>query len=437
MSLQEAKSAERVLLVAVAFDNRERWEAIDSLEELAALTETSGGEVVEKILQIREKPDSKTFVGKGKLDYIKAIAVQLDIDLVIFDNALTPMQLRVIEEALSRRTIDRTALILDIFALHARSAEAKTQVELAQLEYNYTKLIGWGKELSRLGGRSGALGGRAVGIGTRGPGETKLEVDRRRIKDRITRLKRELVHIERERATQRKRRKRLLTLAMAGYTNAGKSTLLNALSGGDNLVSPMLFSTLDSATRSFELSENIPVILTDTVGFIRSLPTQLIASFRATLKEISDADIILHVVDASDRHLQDKIDVVERLLVELGADAVQRIVVFNKSDIVFDNHVREKLARKYEGCVFISALDREGLASLSARIQELISKVLLEISVTIPHSFLQWEHKFYEAGEVLDRVENPESVTLKVRGYRSLLSSLEKEFRNSLQDAGT
>ncbi len=437
MSLQEPKSAERVLLVAVAFDNRERWEAIDSLEELSALTETSGGEVVEKILQIREKPDSRTFVGKGKLDYIRAIAVQLEIDLVVFDNTLTPMQLRVIEESLGRRTIDRTALILDIFALHARSAEAKTQVELAQLEYNYTKLVGWGKDLSRLGGRSGALGGRAVGIGTRGPGETKLEVDRRRIKDRITRLKRELIHIERERATQRKRRKRLLTITMAGYTNAGKSTLLNALSGGDNLVSPMLFSTLDSATRSFELSENVPVILTDTVGFIRSLPTQLIASFRATLKEISDADIILHVVDASDRQLQDKIEVVERLLEELGADSVQKIVVFNKADLLFEEQVREKLARKYEGCVFISALNREGLESLSIRIQELISKVLLEVSVTIPHAMPQWEHKFYEAGEVLERIEKEQSVTLKVRGYRSLLGSLEKEFRSSLQDAGT
>ncbi len=437
MSLQEEKKAERVLLVAVAFDNRERWEAIDSLEELSALTLTSGGEVVEKILQIREKPDSKTFVGKGKLDYIKAIAVQLDIDLVIFDNSLTPMQLRVIEEALGRRTIDRTALILDIFALHARSAEAKTQVELAQLEYNYTKLIGLGKQLSRLGGRSGALGGRAVGIGTRGPGETKLEADRRRIKDRITRLKGELVHIERERATQRKRRKRLLTITMAGYTNAGKSTLLNALAGGDNLVSPMLFSTLDSATRSFELSENVPVILTDTVGFIKNLPTQLIASFRATLREISDADIILHVVDASDRQLQEKIDVVEQLLLELGAESVQRIVVFNKADLLFDDQVKEKLSRKYEGCVFISALNGEGLGTLSKKIEALVSKVLLEISVTIPHFLPQWEHKFYEAGEVLERIENQNSVTLKVRGYRSLLGSLEKEFRSSQQDAGT
>jgi GTP-binding protein HflX len=430
MFSQGKPGPERVLLVAVARDNRLRWDAIDSLEELAALAETAGGEIVEKILQIRAKPDPRSFVGHGKLSYLKAISTQLNIDLVIFDNPLTPTQLRFISEELKRRTIDRTALILDIFALHARSAEAKTQVELAQLEYQYTKLTGWGRELSRLGGRSGALGGRAVGIGTRGPGETKLEVDRRRIQERIARLRKELEHIDRERTTQRKRRKRLLTVTMAGYTNAGKSTLLNALADEHAFVSSRLFSTLDSTTRAVQLEENIPMLLTDTVGFIKNLPTQLVASLRATLREISEADIVLHVADAADRHLAEKIEVVERHLVDLGADGVPKVFVLNKSDLLFDETVKDKLARQHEQAVFVSALHSQGLGTLRTRIRELARKFLIELEVRIPHTLPEWEHRFYEAGDVLERAEDPESVTLKIRGYRALLQRLNKEFRS-------
>ncbi|MEA3312258.1 MAG: GTPase HflX [candidate division WOR-3 bacterium] len=437
MFSQEKPRPERALLVAVAPDNRLRWDAVDSLAELAALAETAGGEVVEKILQIRQKPDPRSFVGRGKLAYLKAVASQLDIDLVIFDNPLTPTQLRFIAEELNRRTIDRTALILDIFALHARSGEAKTQVELAQLEYRYTRLTGWGLELSRLGGRSGALGGRAVGIGTRGPGETKLEVDRRRIQERISRLKKELDHIERERETQRKQRKKLLTVTMAGYTNAGKSTLLNALAAEHTFVSSRLFSTLDSTTRVVELEENIPMLLTDTVGFIKNLPTQLVASFRATLQEISEADVVLHVADASDRHLDQKIEVVERHLVELGADQIPRVLVLNKSDLLFDEAVAEKLSRRYEEAIFVSALHSQGLEGLRRYIRELVAGILVELEVRIPHSYPEWEHRFYEAGDVLERIEEPESVTLKVRGYRALLEGLDKEFRSLLASADT
>ncbi|MBN2378785.1 GTPase HflX [candidate division WOR-3 bacterium] len=428
--MRPEKRAERVLLVAVAPTNRQRWEAIDSLAELAALTETAGGEVIEKILQIREKPDARSFVGKGKLTFLKAICSQLKIELIIFDNPLTPTQLRFIQETLGRRTIDRTALILDIFALHARSAEAKTQVELAQLDYQYTKLIGWGRQMSRLGGRSGALGGRAVGIGTRGPGETQLEVDRRRLKDRINRLKKELDHIERERATQRKRRSRLLRVTMAGYTNAGKSTLLNAMTGEHTLVSSRLFATLDSATRTAEMENNIPMLLTDTVGFIKNLPTQLVASFRATLREIAEADIVLHVADAGDRHLADKIEVVRRHLEILEAQDIPSVLILNKSDLLFDNAVRDKLARQYLGAVFVSALHEEGLDELRTRIRELTGELMMEIEVTIPYNWREWEHQFYEAGDVLERIDNEESITLRVRGYRSLLQGVSKEFRN-------
>ncbi|MBD3286003.1 GTPase HflX [candidate division WOR-3 bacterium] len=435
MYSREEKETERVLLVAVASSNRKRWEAIDSLEELAALAETAGGEVVEKILQIRQKPDSRSFVGKGKLDYLKAICAQLGIDLVVFDNPLTPTQLRCIEEALKRRTIDRTALILDIFALHARSAEAKTQVELAQLEYQYTKLTGWGKYMSRLGGRSGALGGRAVGIGTRGPGETQLEVDRRRIQERINRLKKELGHIERERATQRKRRKSILTVTMAGYTNAGKSTLLNAMTDEHTHVSSRLFATLDSASRSTQLADNIPMVLTDTVGFIKRLPAQLVASFRATLAEIATANVILHVVDAADRHLAEKIAVVRRSLERLGADKIPTLLVLNKSDLIYDDAVRERLSKRYEGACFCSALQRRGLAMLRQRIRELASEIFTELEVTIPHTAPQWEHLFYESGDVLERTEKDDSVTLRIRGYRSLLEGLSKEFRSLQMNA--
>lgn len=433
----QEKKTERILLVALASDNRERWDAVDSLEELAALAETAGGEVIEKILQIREKPDTRSFVGKGKLAYLKAVCTQLSIELVIFDNPLTPVQLRFIQEELNRRTIDRTALILDIFALHARSAEAKTQVELAQLEYQYSKLTGWGREMSRLGGRSGALGGRAVGIGTRGPGETKLEVDRRRIKDRITRLNRELSHIQTERTTQRKARKKFLTVTMAGYTNAGKSTLLNAIAGEHTLVSSRLFSTLDSVTRAVELEDRLPVLLTDTVGFIRSLPAQLVASFRATLQEIVDADVVLHVADASDRHLDEKIEVIEKHLAELGADSTPRVLVLNKSDLLFDEAVRDKLARRYENAVFVSALHMEGLRGLRDRIMELAAGMLTEVQVCVPYRYPEWENRFYESGQVMEREEKPEGVFLKVRGYRFLLEGLDKDFRKLLESAGS
>lgn len=421
--------------MAVASDNRGRWDAVDSMEELAALAETAGGEVVEKILQIREKPDARSFVGKGKLAYLKAVCAQLSIDLVVFDNPLTPVQLRYIQEELGRRTIDRTALILDIFALHARSAEAKAQVELAQLEYQYSKLTGWGREMSRLGGRSGALGGRAVGIGTRGPGETKLEVDRRRIKERITRLNRELAHIQRERATQRKARKKFLTVTMAGYTNAGKSTLLNAMANEHTLVSSRLFSTLDSTTRMVELEENLTMLLTDTVGFIKNLPTQLVASFRATLNEIVEADVVLHVVDASDRYLEEKIEVVEKHLAELGADTRPRVLVFTKCDLLFDEGVAEKLARRYEGASFVSGLHLQGLNQLREKIRELSRDMLTELQVCVPYRYPEWEHRFYESGRVTERNETPDGVMLKVRGYRFLLEGLDKEFRKLLTSA--
>jgi GTP-binding protein HflX len=222
---------------------------------------------------------------------------------------------------------------------------------------------------------------------------------------------------------------------MAGYTNAGKSTLLNALAAEHTFVSSRLFSTLDSTTRVVELEENIPMLLTDTVGFIKNLPTQLVASFRATLQEISEADVVLHVADASDRHLDQKIEVVERHLVELGADQIPRVLVLNKSDLLFDEAVAEKLSRRYEEAIFVSALHSQGLEGLRRYIRELVAGILVELEVRIPHSYPEWEHRFYEAGDVLERIEEPESVTLKVRGYRALLEGLDKEFRSLLASA--
>ncbi len=224
---------------------------------------------------------------------------------------------------------------------------------------------------------------------------------------------------------------------MAGYTNAGKSILLNALISEPTLVSTGLFSTLDSNTRTVELGENIPILLTDTVGFIKNLPTQLVASFRATLREIVEADVILHVVDAADFHLDEKMDVIQRHLEELGADSIPRVLVFNKSDLLFDEGVKSKLARRCEGVVFVSALHQDGLTDLCVRIRDLGAEVFTEVAVTIPHTYPEWEHRFYEAGDVMERIEGSESVTLRIRGYRALLSGLTKEFKNLLTSAGS
>ncbi|MEO0075101.1 MAG: GTPase HflX [candidate division WOR-3 bacterium] len=407
---------ERVLLIAVAKTNKERWHKIDALEELASLTETAGGQVVERILQIKENFDPATLIAKGKLNEIKYLCHKHHIDLLIFENQLTATQIRNISEIVGVRIIDRTALILDIFAQHAKTAEAKAQVELAQLEYRLSNLIGYGNQLSRLGG----------GIGTRGPGERKLEIDRRHIRQRITILRKTLAKIDKERAVQRKNRQSFFKIALTGYTNAGKSTLMNSLTDANVKVAPYLFATLDANTKSLSLSKNIKVFITDTVGFIRNLPYELIASFRSTLSEIKNADLILHIIDTTDRNINEKIEAVNSTLCEIECDNKPILLVFNKIDQIFEVEIIKRLKRQYPKAVFISAQSGEGIENLKQVIMNFVKSSLTIKTFSIPQNRGDLINIIYENCEVIKRVENNSAITLKVRGYKTVLNKLAK-----------
>ncbi|MCX7995360.1 MAG: GTPase HflX [candidate division WOR-3 bacterium] len=344
---------ERVFLISVGDGRMKRWEMIQSLEELANLTRTAGGEVVESFIQIRDKLNPSLLIGRGKAEELGKLAREFGVDLLIFDTELSGVQIRNIEMVTGVRVIDRTTLILDIFAKHARTKEAKLQVEMAQLEYRLPRLTGKGTELSRLGG----------GIGTRGPGEKKLEMDRRRIKERMAVLKKELKRIELSKQVQRKQRRDFYKICTVGYTNAGKSSLVNALTRGNLLTADYLFSTLDSNTSILFLPPNHKVLISDTVGFLRRLPHSLIASFRATLAEVLEADLLIHVVDATESDIEIKMNTVEGVLKEIGAEAKPRVLVFNKLDRLF---VEEKirLSERYPDALFVSAKDGTGIDEL-------------------------------------------------------------------------
>lgn len=411
---------ERALLIGIAQSNKERWQKIDSLAELEALTQTAGGLVVEKILQVRENYDPATLIGKGKIEEIKSLCRQHKINLLIFDNPLTATQTRNISDEINVRVIDRTTLILDIFAQHAKTAEAKAQVELAQLEHLRTNLIGFGTELSRLGG----------GIGTRGPGEKKLEEDRRRIRERISVLNRVLNRIDKERAVQRKFRQQFFKISLVGYTNAGKSTLMNQLTNANVKVAPYLFATLDPNTKPLLLTEKITAFITDTVGFIKNLPHELIASFRSTLSEIKNADLILHIVDASEQNIDDKILAVETTLDEIGCIGKPIQMVFNKIDRVFEPEIIKRLKRNHNTPVFVSALTGEGIDKLKQEILGILKAQLITKSFTLPISRGDLINKLYESGDIIRRIEKDTKVTLWVKGYRPILQKLAKEVRD-------
>lgn len=412
----------RILLVGVVESNRQRGQKMEALDELAALTRTSGGYVVERLIQIRPRRDRATLIGKGKAQEIRDICHRYDIQLVIFDDELTPTQLRNLEEVIGVRVIDRTALILDIFALHARTAEAKVQVELAQLEYIKTRLTGLGVELSRLGG----------GIGTRGPGETKLEVDRRRIEQRISALRRRLGKINRERTIQRKRRKNVFQLTLAGYTNSGKSTVFNRLTNSQVKVSEQMFATLDASTRMLKWKRGVPIVITDTVGFIRNLPPQLVASFRSTLAEIKDADMIIHIADASDKLVEQKIDVVNETLHEIGASDKPTILAFNKIDRVFDNFQIMRLAEHYPDAVFISALTGEGLNRLIAGVEKFLEKHLVVRTFTVPSERWDLISRIIDSGQIVSKLDLDGKCRLKIKGLPAELARLRKQLKSTL-----
>lgn len=351
---------ERTLLVGVASSPSKRWEKADSLEELAQLSVTAGVEVVEKILQIKDRPDPRFFIGKGKAQEIKNLCDVHRIDCVIFDNDLTPAQSRNLEEAIGRKVLDRTELILEVFAQHARTKAAYIQVELAQLSYRLPRLVGKGISLSRLGG----------GIGTRGPGEKKLEVDRRRIRERINRLKLELRKLELTRKIQRKKRKVFYNIALVGYTNAGKSSLMNKLTHAGVQVEDKLFTTLDPRTRLVVLDKDKKILLTDTVGFIKNLPHHLVASFHSTLEEVVEAELRLHVVDISDPNYEEKLADANKVLSELGCFEKPYVLAFNKIDLLTNGNLTKRALKKYPSSVAISALTGEGIEELKKLILE-------------------------------------------------------------------
>lgn len=378
---------ERTLLVGVYGPETVRMQAEDYIEELALLTQTAGGITVEKILQNRTQPDPSTYVGKGKLREIKQITADRHIDTIIFDDDLSPTQIRNVEKETKAKVLDRSGLILDIFASRAKTAAAKTQVELAQLQYLLPRLTRFWSHLSRQQG----------GIGTRGPGETQIETDRRLVDKRIANLKEKLDKLDQQRKTQRKGRSGMIRVSLVGYTNAGKSTLMNALTNTKVLAENRLFATLDSTVRKFNL-ENYEILLSDTVGFIRKLPHNLIESFKSTLDEVRESDILLHVVDASSNVIEDYIEVVEDTLKELKVEDKKLLMVFNKVDNLQPQRIKE-LKAAYPDAVFISAERGIGLDTLEDKIQELIEDDFVTKTMKIPVAK-------YEGVAFLHRVAN-------------------------------
>jgi GTP-binding protein HflX len=403
----DTSASERVLLVGIGWKRAPRFPGMptgeqgrESLAELVELARSAGAEITGTVFQLRDKADPATLVGRGKLDEIRAEATARQAPLIIFDSELTPMQQRNIEEATEHRVIDRTQLILDIFAKHARSREGQLQVELAQLNYMLPRLTGKGTQMSRLGGKSGGggsggTGGGAGRIGVRGPGEKKLETDRRRIRDRIGRIQESIDEVRQQRALRREARNAvpLGTVALVGYTNAGKSTLFNALSRAEVLVSPRMFATLDPTVRALRLPSNRRILVSDTVGFIRALPKGLMAAFRATLEEVQEGALLLQVSDISNPYHQELEQEVEKILGDLGVMERTRLRVFNKVDRLSPEQ-REQFEAAWsrkedaeEPPVFVSALTGEGLDELLRRIDAALPvDPLVKLSLHMPLS---------------------------------------------------
>jgi GTP-binding protein HflX len=407
------KTRERAAIVALIRDNDEtsRREALEHLEELSLLADTAGADVLFRMTQERPRPDVALYLGKGKVEELKKHVEMLELQLVIFDDDLSPVQIRNLEKELSVKIVDRSALILDIFASRARTREAKTQIELAQLEYLLPRLTRAWTHLSKQHG----------GIGTKGPGETQIETDRRLIKTRISHLKEKLGEIERQQQTRRAGRSDELTrVALVGYTNVGKSSLLNTIAvdkGSNVFVENRLFATLDATTRAIELSHGRRALLTDTVGFIRKLPTRLVASFRTTLSEVQEADVLLHVVDISNSAFHEQIQVVNDTLQELNSLNKPTIMVFNKIDALSEERkaVITEMKLVYEHAVFISAARGIGIEHLKHEIEKVITETSFEIVVEIPLAHYDIASRLHELSEVRERIFTDTHVRLKLR----------------------
>ena len=418
---------ERVVLVAVV-DGPERV-AAETVRELTALAETAGSEVAEALWQRRQAPDPATYVGSGKVRELRQAVLATGADTVIADGELTPGQLRTLEEELKVKVVDRTALILDIFAQHAQSKEGRAQVELAQLEYRLPRLRGWGRTLSRqAGGRLGGSGGGAGGgggLGVRGPGETKLEVDRRRIRARIAKLRRDLKGLTTTRRTTRARRDAAAVpqVAVVGYTNAGKSSLMNALAGSDLLVQDALFATLDPTVRRTRLPDGRPVLLADTVGFVRRLPHQLVEAFRSTLEEAGGADLLLHVVDASLPDPAGQLAAVRTVLSEVGVADVPELVVVNKCDAAAPGVLHE-LRRLEPGAVVVSAHRGDGLDALREALSARLPDPEERVDVVVPWSRGDLLARVHDEGTVVEVEHRDDGTRLVARVDRVLAGAL-------------
>ena len=399
------KSQEQCILVGLQLPDHNKWQVKDHLDELASLAYTAGAEVNDIVVQEKSKPDSAYFIGNGKAEELALKIEMEEIDLLIFDDELSPAQVRNLENLTKIKVIDRAGLILDIFADHARSRESKTQVELAQLNYLLPRLTRQWTHLSRQVG----------GIGTKGPGETQLETDRRLVRTRISVLKKELKIIEKQRESQRKQQKEFHRIALMGYTNAGKSTLMNALTDSNVLVEDKLFATLDTTTRRFELRPNMSVLMSDTVGFIRKLPHDLIASFKSTLAQTVDADILIHVVDISHPAFEEHIEIVNRLLEELELAETPLILVFNKVDKIKEKDYFANMQRKYNDAIFISAKKNMRLGRLNKKILSLLEKEYIEKDFELTYDKSHLVSKIRGLGEILDQDYSEEFVSIKVR----------------------
>lgn len=414
------KSVQRAYLMALDVKSRmtDGWSPEDSLSELENLVDTAGAVIVGREIQSRLKPDTATYIGRGKAEELQKAVAMNGIDLVVFDGELTPVQQRNLEELMTCPVIDRTTVILDIFAQRARSREAKLQVELAQLNYRLPRVAGKGVELSRLGG----------GIGTRGPGETKLEVDRRRIRDRIASVKKELEEVKAHRTRLREERagQPLPVVAITGYTNAGKSTLHRALAGSDVLAEDRLFATLDATTRRVELEEGEPYLLVDTVGFIHNLPTFLIAAFRSTLEEVSGADLLLHVIDASHPKREEQMETVQEVLTEVGAGDRPTLLVWNKADKV--DLGKGQLFHRCTNGIMIAAALGENLDELQRAIQQALAERREVVEVVIPFEKASWVSWVFERGRIIEQKHRENGIYIHAELEKGLAKKLRSEF---------
>ncbi len=416
---------ERVFLVGVIWGDESTEHFNESMEELRQLADTASCEVVDTFYQASKRPNTATYVGKGKLQEIKKAASNSHVHTLIFNNNLSPSQSRNISDVSGCNVVDRTEIILDIFAKHARTKQSKLQVELAQLEYAYTKLKRKWKHLSRIQG----------GIGFRGPGETQIEVDRREIRKKTSVLKKKIKNIEQVSLTKRNKRKNITSIALVGYTNAGKSTLFNILTNENRYTADQLFATLDSKTRAIETESKETLVITDTIGFIRKLPHRLVSSFHSTLLEVLEADLLLHVVDVSYPNLLELMEAVEDVLQDIKVEQKNILIVFNKTDKVNGNHylfTKKKLINNYPDSVFISAKTGEGIDRLNKKIEEFIQRSKRCIEFEVPVEMQSLMSFLYKNAEIIEsrykKTTNSQALKLKISGQ--LLAGIKKQIED-------